>query len=100
MKKSKNLKRENVNLGNLAKLIEHEPAIIRIGKNGISETIISELKSLINKKSAIKIKLLRNAPIEDKKTYFQDLENRVGFKIIKIKGNTAIFIKESIFEID
>ena len=80
------------NLETEAKKVEHEPALIRIGKNGISETIILELKKLIPLKKAVKVKILQNSPIEDSKTFFDELETKIGFKLWRKKGNTAIFI--------
>lgn len=85
-----------VNIELLAKKIEHEPALIRIGKNGISEPIISELKRLIPIKKAVKIKILQNAPITDSKEFFVNLETKIGFKLWRKKGNTAIFIYKRI----
>ena len=81
-----------ISMDEIAKKIEHEPALIRIGKNGISETIILELQKLIPLKKAVKVKILQNAPIDNVKTFFEELEGIVGYKIWRIKGNTAIFI--------
>ena len=81
-----------INIDKIAKKIEHEPALIRIGKNGISESIILELRKLIPLKKAVKVKILQNAPIDNVKTFFEELEGIVGYKIWRIKGNTAIFI--------
>ncbi len=94
--KSKSFAKDKVfsatSLESEAKKIEQEPALIRIGKNGISETIISELKKLIPLKKAVKVKILQNSPIEDSKEFFNDLELKIGYKLWRKKGNTAIFI--------
>lgn len=80
----------------LAKKIEQEPALIRIGKNGFSESILTELIKLIRLKKAVKVKILSNAPIEDSKEFFDNLESNIGFKLWRKKGNTAIFIFKSV----
>jgi len=79
-------------LETIAKKIEQEPALIRIGKNGFSESIRNELVKLIRLKKAVKVKILSNAPIEDSKEFFDNLESEIGFKLWRKKGNTAIFI--------
>ena len=85
-----------LNLEKIAKQVEHEPALIRIGKNGISESIIEEIKNLLPKKKAVKIKILQNAPIEETKGFFEELEHTIGFKLWRKKGNTGIFIFKKI----
>ena len=81
-----------IDLELIAKKVEHESALIRIGKNGISDNIIDELKNLLSLKKAVKIKILQNAPIDEPKEFFVELERKIGFKIWRIKGNTGIFI--------
>lgn len=81
-----------INIDLIAKKVEHESALIRIGKNGLSDNIIEELKRLIKQKKAVKVKILQNSPIENPKEFFGDLEKTIGFKVWRIKGNTGIFI--------
>jgi len=85
-----------MNLEKIAKKIEHEPALIRIGKNGLTDPIITEIRKLIPLKKALKIKILQNAPIENQKLFFDDLENKIGYKLWRTKGNTGIFIFKKI----
>lgn len=85
-----------VDIEKVAKKIEHEPALIRIGKNGISEQIKEEVKKLLPLKKAVKIKILQNSPIVDSKEFFMNLESEIGYKIWRTKGNTAIFIYKKI----
>lgn len=85
-----------INLEKIAKQIELEPALIRIGKNGLSDSIIQEIKNLLPKKKAVKIKILQNAPVEETKPFFEELEKKIGFKLWRVKGNTGIFIFKKI----
>lgn len=89
-------RRSDSNFETIAKKIEQESALIRIGKNGISESIILEIRKLLSIKKAVKVKILQNAPIEDSKAFFDELESTVGYKIFRKKGNTAIFIYRKI----
>lgn len=93
---SRSLKQDSeisyLNIEAVAKKIEHEPALIRIGKNGVSDSIISEIQKLLKIKKAVKVKILQNSPIEDTRAFFVELEAKIGYKIWRTKGNTAIFI--------
>ena len=57
---------------------------------------IEETKKLLKLKKAVKIKILRNSPIEDIKSFFEEFENIIGFKLYRVKGNTGIFIFKKI----
>lgn len=102
MKKSKSVSKKSLNrrterfspidLEKTAKKVEQESALIRIGKNGISENIRDELRKIIPLKKAVKIKILQNAPVENPKDFFEQLEQDIGFKLWSRKGNTGIFI--------
>ena len=59
-----------------AKLLQ---PVLRIGKYGLTENVINEIKKLLKKKKLIKIKILTNCPIENK----NELINEV---IEKTKG--------------
>ncbi len=99
-KSSRSLKKDSevsyVNIETIAQKIEHEPALIRIGKNGVSDSIISEIIRLVKIKKAVKVKILQNSPIENSKSFFEELEATIGYKIWRKKGNTAIFIYRNI----
>ena len=73
------------------KIIEHEPALIRIGKNGLNDNILDEIKHLIQLKKAVKVKILSNSPYENSDELFKNIERETGFKIWSVKGKVAVF---------
>ncbi|MFW9966421.1 MAG: YhbY family RNA-binding protein [Candidatus Thorarchaeota archaeon] len=71
-----------------------DPAIMQIGKGGLSEGIIKETKRLIKKHKYIKVRLLRSAVESDsKKHIFESLAKGTGSELVGIRGNTAVLFK-------
>jgi RNA-binding protein YhbY len=62
-----------------------EPAI-RIGKNGLSPTVLEEIKKYIMKHKYIKVKILKSVSSQDEELKSQ-LEQH-GYKIIRHVGNS------------
>ncbi|RLE85653.1 MAG: RNA-binding protein [Thermoprotei archaeon] len=70
-----------------------EPVIIRIGKKGITNSLLNELKEVLKKRKIVKVKLLRNF----RETYEIDrwkvadlLSKKLGAKVVEIRGFTII----------
>ncbi len=71
-----------------------DPAIMQIGKSGLSEGIIKETKRLLKKHKYIKVRLLRSAAATNsKKEIFESLVKRSGSHLVGIRGNTAVLFK-------
>ncbi|MHA2193182.1 MAG: YhbY family RNA-binding protein [Candidatus Thorarchaeota archaeon] len=71
-----------------------DPAIMQIGKSGLSEGIIKETKRLLKKHKYIKVRLLRSAAASNsKKDIFESLVERTGSNLVGIRGNTAVLFK-------
>jgi RNA-binding protein len=71
-----------------------DPAIMQIGKGGLSEGIIKETKRLLKKHKYIKVRLLRSAVASDsKKVIFESLAKGTSSNLVGIRGNTAVLFK-------
>ena len=71
-----------------------DPAIMQIGKSGLSEGIIKETKRLLKKHKYIKVRLLRSAAASNsKKDIFEALAKGTGSTLVGIRGNTAVLFK-------
>ena len=71
-----------------------DPAIMQIGKSGLSEGIIKETKRLLKKHKYIKVRLLRSAVTSrSKKEMFEALAQGTGSHLVGIRGNTAVLFK-------
>ena len=78
---------------NAKKAASLKPAI-QIGKEGITDSVIEELKRQLKDKKLVKVKFLRSALEEkDREESAEDLRNKTGAELIEIRGNTAVFYK-------
>ncbi len=68
--------------------------VIQIGKEGITDGVIEELKRQLKEKKLVKIKFLRSALEEkDREQLAEELQDKTGAELIEIRGNTAVFYK-------
>ncbi|MFX0107098.1 MAG: YhbY family RNA-binding protein [Candidatus Hodarchaeota archaeon] len=72
-----------------------EPAMVQIGKNGLSEGLYAEAKRLLKKHKYIKVRVLRSALSQgqDKETLLRTLCLSIGAQLVGVRGNTAVVYK-------
>ena len=82
----------NKKLKEKAKTLEPD---IRIGKNGLTESTIKEIKKQLNKKKLIKVKLLR-AFISDKnkKEVAKEIAEKTSSNLIYMVGFVIVLYKD------
>lgn len=69
---------------------ELKPAI-RIGKNGVTENIINDVKILVKKKKIVKIKVLRSAlNSETMKDIADRIVEEANLKIVQLRGHSVV----------
>ncbi len=68
------------------------PAIMQIGKSGLTEGVIREAKRLLKEHRYIKVRILRTALGGDltKEGLVEGLCERTGARLAGIRGNTAV----------
>ncbi|MFX1367942.1 MAG: YhbY family RNA-binding protein [Promethearchaeota archaeon] len=88
---SKTTKPDPVRIG----ITWQEPAIMQIGKGGLSEGVIKEAKRLLKKHKYMKIRLLRTAvgSTPSKREIFESLCQQLGATLVGVRGNTAVLYK-------
>ncbi len=69
-------------------------ATVQIGKKGITEEILSEIKEQLKKRKVVKIKFLKNTDRENLKTKVADIAARVNAEVVEIRGFTTILRKK------
>lgn len=69
-------------------------AIVRIGKKGIDDSMVDEINRLLEDKEIIKIKVLRNNPIQDIEETSQILEEKTIGEVVEIRGKTILMYYE------
>jgi len=69
---------------------ELKPTVI-IGKQGVSESVIFEVKEQLKNQKVIKVKILKSAREEmDRKEIAENVANSTGAKLVELRGNTFI----------
>jgi RNA-binding protein len=62
--------------------------ILQIGKGGISDSVIEEIKKQVKKRKIIKIKILKNIlEMQSKEELISILESKTGAKVLQVVGN-------------
>lgn len=69
--------------------------VIRVGKNGVTENIINDVKMLVKKKKIVKIKVLRSALGS---ATMKDIANKIveetNLRIIQLRGHSIVVAKK------
>lgn len=69
-------------------------AIVRIGKNGLTESIINEIKKQLKIRKLIKIKFLKSAiEDKDKRQFAEDIAKQTNSELIDSVGFTVTLYK-------
>ncbi len=76
-------------------MYEELEATIRLGKAGITDGIVEEIKAQLDTRRMVKIKVLRSArhPGTDIKDMARDIADRCGGKVAQVKGFTIVLEK-------
>ena len=84
-------------MSNLLKLAKSESlrVSIRIGKDGVNTSLISELENHLEKRTVVKLKINKGmAPNkEDRKQIFTRIADESNSSVIFQRGNVAVFCK-------
>ncbi len=69
--------------------------IVRIGKSGLSDTVVGEIKKQIEQKKLIKVKMLRSfVGTEDKKQIARQMAEKTGSVLVQSVGLTVVLAKK------
>lgn len=69
-------------------------ALVRIGKDGISENLIQSILDTIESRELIKVKILQNCE-DEKDEIMEQLSQCKEFEVVGIIGRTIILFKEN-----
>lgn len=71
-----------------------DPAMVQIGKGGISDNLVKEITRLLKKHNYIKVRMLRSAlDSMTKQELMTTLCERTGATFSGLRGNTAVIYK-------
>jgi RNA-binding protein len=76
------------------KMAWQDPAMMQIGKGGLSDSVIEEARRLLKQHKYMKVRILRNAIGDsNKKELIESLCKESGAKLAGFRGNTAVIYK-------
>jgi RNA-binding protein YhbY len=69
------------------------PVTIRIGKEGITDSVVSELSDQLSKRGLVKVKANRGllSGSSERTQAFEGLADATGSRLVLSRGNTAVF---------
>jgi RNA-binding protein len=71
-----------------------DPAMVQIGKGGVSENLVKEITRLLKKHHYIKVRMLRSALDDDTKIdLINSLCEKTGARLAGVRGNTAVIFR-------
>ncbi len=69
--------------------------VVNVGKNGATDSVITQIQKALRKRDMIKIKLLRSSLLsETKSALAQRIADSAGAQIISLVGNKLVLFKQ------
>lgn len=69
-------------------------ASLQVGKAGVTEALVGELRTQLDREPLVKVKLLRSARgEEDRDVLAASLAEGAEATLVEVRGNTAVFYK-------
>lgn len=69
---------------------------VQVGKRGVTDSLIKEVKTRLDKQGVVKVRVLKSArafPDFDREEFAQKLAEAVGGEVKEVKGFTFIIVK-------
>lgn len=80
-------------------LAQQLPADVNIGKHGLSERVITEIRRRLKQKGIVKIRMLNSSlKVEniDRRTMALEIARRTGSILLDVRGKTLVLIRKDI----
>jgi len=71
---------------------------VHIGKDGITDGVVEEIKLQIKKNKLVKVRILPSAE-RPRDEVAKALESRTSSLLVEVRGNTVLLCEESLFEV-
>jgi len=84
---------EDIPLKRLIKEAKASHADVRIGKKGVTEEVVKEIKRRLDKHRVVKVKI--GIEVEDRREFARLIAEKANAKLIEIRGYTFILAKKN-----
>ncbi len=78
----------------LRSLAHHLSPIFQVGKGGVNENMITQIKEALEARELIKVSILQNN-LDDKHDVAQELADGAEAELVQLIGHTVVLYKES-----
>lgn len=78
----------------LRSLAHHLDPIFQVGKAGVNDNLIAQLKDALEARELLKVSILQNCD-QDKNEVAQELANGAEAELVQLIGKTIVLYKES-----
>lgn len=68
---------------------------LNVGKAGINDSFIEEIKRQLKDKEIVKLKFLKNVS-DEKEEIISEIISKTRFKLVDLRGNVAVIYKKSV----
>ncbi len=83
---------DNKTRANLRSKATKVDTTIKVGKSGITDTVVEELRNQVKRRGLVKVGLLKSATYEaGKDEIATELATRAGVELVEVRGNTAVY---------
>lgn len=72
----------------------HLKPIVQIGKDGLSDGLIDMISHELKERELIKVKFLKNAEVDDKKEFAQEVAQKTQSRVVQVIGHTIVLYKK------
>ena len=87
---------ESMNPKNLKHEIQESKVTARVGYNGITESLILEIKDQLRNRKLVKVKANKGVlDASSRRSFWNELATKTESQLISQKGNVAVFLKEN-----
>jgi len=84
---------EDIPLKRLIKEAKASHADVRIGKKGVTEEVVKEIKRRLDEHKVVKVKI--GIEVEDRREFARLIAEKANAKLIEIRGYTFILAKKN-----
>ena len=82
-------------MSELLKKVVHGKPHVHVGKNGVSQQVLKQIKELIEKKKIIKIKFLTFGEFESVQEAASFLQLKTNSRVVDIRGKSIVMQQNS-----
>ena len=82
----------------LRSLANKEPSILQVGKEGVTESLVANIRLALEARELVKVSVLETAPLSAKEAIGEVMEKVPGSEAVQVIGRKFVLYKRSLKE--